>query len=99
MNGAGVTQEYIAYVLDYNSETQMATLQVRNNFKAFIEAEVFGPGMKVTKFNFDKLYDLDGNEMDVARNPMQIIQAKVPIEMKKDCMIRKIMIKDRSDIY
>ena len=99
VNGAGVTQEYIAYVLDYNPKNQVAILQVRNNFKAFIEAEVFGPGMKVTKFNFDKLYDLDGNEMDVARNPMQIIQAKVPIEMKKDCMIRKIMIKDRSDIY
>lgn len=99
VNGAGVTQEYIAYVLDYNEENQMVTLQVRNNFKPFIEAEVFGPGMKVSKFTFDKLYDMDGEELVAANKPMQIIQAKVPIPMKKDCMIRKIMIKDRSNIY
>ena len=32
VNGAGVTQEFIAYVLDYEEESGMATLEVRNNF-------------------------------------------------------------------
>lgn len=99
INGAGVTQEYIAYVLDYDKETKVATLEVRNNFKPYIEAEVFGPTITTTKFKFEDLYDKDGNKMDVAKTPMQIIYAKVPCIMEKDAMIRKIMNKDRRDIY
>ena len=99
INGAGVTQEYIAYVLDYNQETNVATLQVRNNFSSFIEAEIFGPSIAPTKFEIKEIYDLDGNVMDVARTPMQIVTIHSPIKMEKDAMIRKIYVKDRSDIY
>lgn len=99
INGAGVTQEFIAYVLDYNEETKEATLEVRNNFKGHIEAEVFGPSITTTRFMFNDLYDMDGNVMEVAKTPMQIIKAKVPCKMEKDAMIRKVMVKDRREVY
>lgn len=99
VNGAGVTQEYIAYVLDYDEDTQIATLEVRNNFKPFIEAEVFGPHIAASSFTFHELYDLDGNVLDVAKTPMQIIKTKVPCKMEKDAMIRKIITRDRSQLY
>lgn len=99
INGAGVTQEYIAYVLDYDEDSHMATLEVRNNFKGYIDAEVFGPHMQATDFTFGALYDLDGNEMEVAKTPMQIIQTNVPVRMEKDAMIRRRMVKDRKHIY
>ncbi|MGX8852156.1 peptidase U32 family protein [Amedibacillus sp. YH-ame10] len=99
VNGAGVTQEFIAYVVDYEEESGMATLEVRNNFKPFIEAEVFGPSITTTAFTFDKIYDQEGNEMDVAKTPMQIIKTVVPCRMEKDAMIRKVMEKNRKDIY
>ena len=99
VNGAGVTQEFIAYVLDYDKDTSIATLEVRNNFKPFIEAEVFGPTITTTRFTFSELFDKDGNSLEVAKTPMQIITAKVPCAMEKDAMIRKVMVKDRSDIY
>ena len=99
VNGAGVTQEFIAYVLAYDADTQIATLEVRNNFKPFIEAEVFGPHITTTRFTFAELYDKDGKAMEVAKTPMQIITAKVPCVMEKDAMIRKVMKKDRSAIY
>ena len=99
VNGAGVTQEVIAYVLAYDADTQIATLEVRNNFKPFIEAEVFGPHITTTRFTFAELYDKDGKAMEVAKTPMQIITAKVPCVMEKDAMIRKVMKKDRSAIY
>lgn len=99
INGAGVTQEFIAYVLDYNEVTSIATLEVRNNFKGNTLAEVFGPHISMQEFMFEDLYDLDGNILDVANRPMQVIKTKVSIPMEKDAMIRKVMVKDRSTIY
>lgn len=99
INGAGVTQEYIAYVLDYDEKAKVATLQVRNNFASFIQAEVFGPHLAPTQFEIKEIYDLDGEVMDVARTPMQIVKIHSDLKMEKDAMIRKIMEKDRSDIY
>lgn len=99
VNGAGVTQEFIAYVLDYDATTKTATLEVRNNFKPFIEAEVFGPTITTTKFMMNALYDIKGEKLEVAKTPMQIVKTKVDVPMEKHAMIRKVMMKDRSEIY
>lgn len=99
VNGAGVTQEFIAYVLDYDQEQQIATIEVRNHFRSHIEAEVFGPHIKMTRFEVQDLYDLDGNLVEVANKPMQVLKMKTDIPMEKDAMIRKVMKKDRSNIY
>lgn len=99
VNGAGVTQEFIAYVLDYDNESQIATLEVRNNFKGNIPAEVFGPHIQTTMFMLEELYDMEGTRLEVANKPMQIIQTHVNVPMEKDAMIRKVMKKDRKDIY
>lgn len=99
VNGAGVTQEFIAYVLDYDTEHQIATLEVRNNFKPQIEAELFGPHIPMTRFQINDLYDKDGQLVEVANKPMQVLTMRSDIPMEKDAMIRKVMKKDRSDIY
>ena len=99
INGAGVTQEFIAYVLDYDKINKIATLQVRNNFKPHIEAELFGPSIAMTTFEINDLYDMDGNLVVVANKPMQILKMKTDVVMEKDAMIRKVMKKDRNDIY
>ena len=68
VNGAGVTQEFIAYVLDYEEESGMATLEVRNNFRGHIAAEVFGPTISATRFELQELYDMDGNLVGRCQN-------------------------------
>lgn len=99
VNGAGVTQEFIAYVLAYDEATQMATLEVRNNFRPYMQAEVFGPSIATTLFQLEELYDEEGNCLEVAKTPMQIIKTHVPIRMEKKAMIRKVIMKNRMDIY
>lgn len=99
VNGAGVTQEFIAYVLDYEEASGMATLEVRNNFRAHIAAEVFGPTISTTRFELQELYDMDGNLLEVAKTPMQKIRTHVPLRLEKDAMIRKVVKRDRSSIY
>lgn len=99
VNGAGVTQEFIAYVLDYDDETAMATLEVRNYFQGNTLVEVFGPHIPMTQFQLEELYDLEGNCLDVANKPMQVIKTHVSLPLEKDAMIRKVMNKDRRNIY
>lgn len=98
VNGSGVSQEFIAYVLDYDANTQIATLEVRNNFTSGIECEAFGPHKENQVFIMDTLYTSEGEEIEVAKTPMQILQTKIPLSLAKHDMIRKIM-KEKEYIY
>lgn len=99
VNGAGVTQEFIAYVLGYDEETNMATIEVRNHFTKGIEAEVFGPNIPTKSFVITQLYDKNKEEVEIANKPTQILTMHIPFKVEKDAMIRKKMKKDRSQVY
>lgn len=99
VNGAGVTGEYIAYVLDYDDVKQIATLEVRNKFYPGTKAEVFGPHIVPTVFEVEELFDEDGFALAMANKPMSIVTMHTSVRMEKDAMIRKLMEKDRSEIY
>ena len=99
VNGAGVTQEFIASVLDYDETTQMATLVVRNNFAIGCEAEVFGPHITNEPFIMDDCYNEENEKVEVANKPMQVLRTKIPFKVERNDMIRKRMIKDRRSIY
>lgn len=98
VNGAGVTQEYIASVLEYDSETQMATIQVKNHFEMNALVEVFGPTY-TRRMTLNDCFDLDGNKIEVANKPMQIVQTKIDFEVKEKDMIRKIVDKSNRNVY
>ncbi|MDO4466823.1 MAG: peptidase U32 family protein, partial [Bacillota bacterium] len=55
-----VTQEYVAYVLDYNEETQIAKIQVKNHFVPNNTFEIFGPNISSTNVFIGEMYDKDG---------------------------------------
>jgi putative protease len=85
-----VTQEYVAYVLDYDESKGLATVQVKNKFYPSMDLEVFGPNLKSTPIEMEKVFDEEGNVLDVCNKPMQIVKVlwKGPIE--KDAMVRRI---------
>lgn len=98
VNGAGVTQEYIASILDYDESTQFATIQVKNYFETQTEVEVFGP--KYTKkIILNDCLDEDGNTVSVANKPMQILKVKLPFKVEEYDMIRKIVDKSNRNVY
>lgn len=98
VNGAGVTQEYIASILEYDAQTQMATIQVKNNFAMHAQVEVFGPRYTHPMIMGD-CFDLDGNRVEVANKPMQILKTKIDFEVKENDMIRKIVDKSNRNVY
>ncbi|EKU49947.1 U32 family peptidase [Staphylococcus massiliensis] len=81
--------DFCGLVLDYDESTQMATIQQRNNFKPGQEIEFFGPEIDTFTETIDKIYDEEGNELDAARHPLQIVQIKVSHKIHKNNMMRK----------
>ncbi|UII54971.1 U32 family peptidase [Cytobacillus spongiae] len=81
--------DFVGLVLDYNEETQMVTLQQRNHFKPGQEVEFFGP--EIDNFNqvIETIWDEDGNELDAARHPLQIVRFKVDQPVYPNNMMRK----------
>ena len=76
-------------VLDYNEDTKIATIQQRNNFKPGQEIEFFGPEIETFTQVVEAIYDEEGNSLDAARHPLQIVQIKVDRPIYPNNMMRK----------
>ncbi|AVQ33022.1 U32 family peptidase [Staphylococcus muscae] len=81
--------DFIGLVLAYDEETQIATIQQRNHFKPGQEVEFFGPEIETFTQVVEAIYDEEGNELDAARHPLQIIQIKVDRPIYVNNMMRK----------
>ena len=77
--------------LHYDEETQIATIQQRNFFKTGQEVEFFGPEIDTFRQVIGEIYDEDGELLDAARHPLQIIRTKLDSRVFKSNMMRKEM--------
>lgn len=83
--------DFVGMVLDYNEETQMVTLQQRNYFKPGDEVEFFGPEIENFKVVINEVWDEDGQALDAARHPLQIVRFKCAEKLYPMNMMRKEM--------
>ncbi|NNU83079.1 U32 family peptidase [Geobacillus sp. BMUD] len=83
------THEFAGLVLGYDRETGIATVQQRNHFRPGDEVEFFGPEIENFTQVIEKLWDEDGNELDAARHPLQIVKFKVKRPLFPYNMMRK----------
>lgn len=81
-------QDFLGIVLDYNDELGEVTLEQRNYFKPGDEVEVFGPNIETYNFIIPDIYDEDGNVLEVAKHPRQIIKFKIDKKFYKDDIMR-----------
>ena len=88
-NNKKTPYDFCGLVLDYDKESGIATVQQRNNFKPGQEIEFFGPEIDTFRQVIDTIYDEEGNELDAARHPLQIVQIKVDHPIYANNMMRK----------
>ncbi|MGI6709909.1 MAG: peptidase U32 family protein [Bacilli bacterium] len=88
------TKEFVGIVLDYDKKTNVVTVEQRNYFKIDDEIEFFGPKMDNQKFRVKEIYDEDGNVLDAARHPRQIVKFKTNIAVSKYDLIRKVFFSE-----
>ena len=81
--------DFCGLVLDYDEKTKIATIQQRNKFEPGQEIEFFGPEIETFRQVVDTIYDEEGNELDAARHPLQIVQIKVNHPIYANNMMRK----------
>lgn len=90
VNGAGVNQNFIGTVLEYDEATQIAKIQVRNQFNQEDAIEVFGPHTDPVEFYPSEMKNSDQEEVTRFFRPMEITTMKIPYKVEKDDFIRKV---------
>ncbi|MGO4887373.1 peptidase U32 family protein [Anaerobacillus sp. MEB173] len=88
-HGKKTTYDFAGLVLDYDEETKIVTLQQRNHFKQGDEVEFFGPEIENFTQKVETIWDEEGNELDAARHPLQIVKFKVDQPLFPYNMMRK----------
>ncbi|TYR82323.1 U32 family peptidase [Priestia megaterium] len=89
VHGKKTTFDFAGLVLDYDKETSIVTLQQRNHFKPGEEVEFFGPEIENFTQKVETIWDEEGNELDAARHPLQIVKFKVDKPLFSYNMMRK----------
>lgn len=81
--------DFLGMVLDYDEETQMATIEQRNRMFVGDEIEVFGPGKKHFTQKISIMLDEKGDPIEVAPHAQQIIKIKMDRPVSEYFMLRK----------
>lgn len=81
-------QDFLAVVLDYDTEKNEVILEERNYFKVGDDVQIFGPNRKTITFTIPKIMDQDGVSIQVARHPKQIIRIPFKEPIEKNCIMR-----------
>ena len=84
------TQDFIGLVIDYDAKTAVATVEQRNHFKPGQSVEFFGPTIPTTAHNISEIRDEQGEILDAARHPKQLVQIEVPFAVNPFDMMRKV---------
>ena len=83
------THKFIANVLDYDKETQTATVEMRNRFKVGDELEVLSPSDSFNKIiKIEQMQDEKSNPVEDAKLVQQILKLKTPVPLNAGDMLR-----------
>ena len=81
-------QDFLGIVTDYDEESQMVTITERNYFETGDEVEIFGPNIETFSFIMPDIYNEEGEKVNIARHPEEILRFKLPKKVYKNDMIR-----------
>ena len=80
--------KFIGEVVAFNKNNMTATIRQRNVILEGDRIEFYGPGFRHFESYIEDLHDADGNKIDRAPNPMELLTITVSREVKPGDMIR-----------
>lgn len=83
------THDFIGLVKSYDSSTGIAVVEQRNNMKVGEEIEILQPGYPIFKQQITCMHDVEGNEIQVAPHPQQIISMPMKRPVVEYAMLRR----------
>lgn len=81
-------QDFLGIVTDYDDETKMVTITERNYFETGDMVEIFGPNIETFSFVMPDIYNEDGEKVNIARHPEEILRFKLDKKVYKNDIIR-----------
>ncbi|AFK86975.1 MULTISPECIES: peptidase U32 family protein [Thermoanaerobacterium] len=78
----------VGMVMDYDDKSGMAVIEQRNRFFSGDVVEIVGPKDMFTE-TIDKMYDIEGNEIEVAPHPQMIVKIPLKRKVEKYYILRK----------
>ena len=82
-----VNHDFVSTIIDYQNNT--AIMQVRNAFQVGEVLEVLSPGLPKRSFIVKTICNADGEYMERAKRPMEIVFLPIPFVVKKNDIIRR----------
>ena len=82
-------QDYLAFVLDYNKETNICTMSQRNYFEVGDKVEIITPNGKIISLIVNELFNENMENIDKANHAEEIIKIKIDREIPVNSMVRK----------
>ena len=83
------SQTFVANVKNYDPDTSEAVIEVRNHFRVNDELVIMNPKGEDVRFTVDRMTDENGEEVEVANKPMQLLKIKVPVKVDEYTFIHK----------
>ncbi len=81
--------DYVGLILDYDEDNQIATVEQRNRMFVGDEIEIFGPNKDYFTQTIEEMWDEEGNKIEVAPHPQQIVKIKMERKVESWDIIRK----------
>ncbi|WP_069649452.1 peptidase U32 family protein [Caloranaerobacter ferrireducens] len=83
------TYDFTGLILDYDKDLGIATVEQRNRMFVGDEIEIFGPNKEHFTQIIEKMWDENGEQIEVAPHPQQIVKIKMKQPVEPWDIIRK----------
>ena len=84
------SQNFVGNVVEFDPETMEAVIEVRNHFRRNDTLAVMNPYSDDSIFTVEKMTDKDGNDVEIANRPLQLLKIKVPVPVNEYTFLRLI---------
>ena len=81
--------DFVGIVRSYDETTGLATVEQRNKMVVGDDIEVIGPYIETMNAKIEKIYNEDGEEIESAPHPRQIVKLKLDIKVEENYMLRR----------
>jgi len=89
-------QDFLGIVKEYDEENEMVTIEQRNYFKEGDVVEFIGPNLETFSYTVNKIYDEEGEIIDIARHPKMIVKLPISTKLKPNDIMR-LKVFDKND--
>ena len=87
---ATASQNFVGNVISYDNETSEALIEVRNHFEKGDSLAIMNPYSEDVTFTVDRMEDINGEEVEIANRPLQLLKIKVPVEVNEYTFIHLV---------